>query len=93
MSSFEAYMLPCLNKKIFGIDCPGCGMQRSVSLLIQGDVNGAYNMYPAIFTIIIMLIILVLHIKYKFKNGHKVLLAFFFLNLFIITFNYINKFI
>ncbi|MDO6597509.1 DUF2752 domain-containing protein [Oceanihabitans sp. 2_MG-2023] len=93
MSSFEDYMLPCLNKKLFGIDCPGCGMQRSVALIVQGDFTAAFNMYPAIFTIILMLILLVLHIKFKIKNGHKYLMLLFIINILIIFINYINKFI
>lgn len=93
MSSFEDYMLPCLNKKLFGIDCPGCGLQRSVALIIKGDLTAAFNIYPAIFTILLMLVLLVLHIKFKFKNGHKYLLTLFIINILIIFINYINKFI
>ncbi|MDO6623655.1 DUF2752 domain-containing protein [Oceanihabitans sp. 1_MG-2023] len=93
MSSFEAYMLPCLNKKLFGIECPGCGMQRSVAYLIQGDFSAAFKIYPAIFTILLMLLLLVLHLKFKFKNGHNYLLLLFSINIVIIFTNYIFKFI
>ena len=93
MSSFEDYMLPCLNKKLFGIDCPGCGMQRSVALIVQGDFSAALKMYPAIFTILIMLGFLLLHLKYKFKNGHNYLLILFIINILIIFINYFNKFL
>ncbi|MFD2824735.1 DUF2752 domain-containing protein [Lacinutrix iliipiscaria] len=93
MSSLEDYMLPCLNKKLFGIDCLGCGMQRSIALIIQGDFKAAFVMYPAIYTIILMLFVLALHLKFKFKNGHKYLLALFIINILIIITNYINKFI
>lgn len=86
-------MLPCLNKKLFGIDCMGCGMQRSVALLLRGNFHEAYKMYPAIFTIVIMLLFLLLHIKYQFKNGHNILLGLFIINILIIIANYINKFI
>ena len=48
----EDYMLPCFTKKIFGFDCPGCGLQRSVAFLFQGDFTAAWEMYPALFTII-----------------------------------------
>ncbi|MGB1308482.1 MAG: DUF2752 domain-containing protein, partial [Oceanihabitans sp.] len=93
MPSLEKFMLPCLNKKFFGIDCLGCGMQRSILLIIKGDFAGAFKMYPAIFTILIMLAFLMLHIKFKFKNGHRVLLSLFVINILIIIVNYINKFI
>jgi hypothetical protein len=93
MSSIEDFMLPCLNKKLFGIECLGCGMQRSVGLIIHGDFIGAFKMYPAIYTLILMFIVLALHIKFKFKNGHRYLLLLFIINILIIVTNYINKFI
>ena len=93
MSSFEDYMLPCLWKKTFNIDCLGCGMQRSVALIIQGDFKAAFIMYPAIYTIIIMFVVLALHVKLKIKNGHNYLLILFIINILIIIINYINKFI
>ena len=47
----EEYMLPCLNKKLFGVDCLGCGIQRALSLLIHGEFIAAFKMYPAIYTL------------------------------------------
>jgi len=93
MSSIEDFMLPCLNKKLFGIECLGCGMQRSLGLIIQGDFIGAFRMYPAIYTLILMFAILALHLKFKFKNGYKYLLVLFVINIIIVITNYINKFI
>ncbi|WP_353778410.1 DUF2752 domain-containing protein [Winogradskyella sp. 3972H.M.0a.05] len=91
MMSPEEYMLPCLWKKMFGIDCLGCGTQRALSLIFQGDFVGAFKMYPAIYTIIIMFTILVLHLKFKFKNGSKILFNLFILNIIIIVTSYIIK--
>ncbi|MEO0571350.1 MAG: DUF2752 domain-containing protein, partial [Bacteroidota bacterium] len=48
----QDYMLPCATKQFLGFDCPGCGLQRSVLLLLQGDLIGAFYMYPAIFALI-----------------------------------------
>lgn len=93
MQSLDTYMLPCLNKKLFGFDCPGCGLQRSFILVLQGDFTSAFHMYPAIFTLIIMLVFLVLHIKLQFKNGHKILFALFIINFIFIITNFILKFI
>ncbi len=45
----EDYMLPCLTKQFLGFDCPGCGLQRSVAFLLQGDFVAAFKMYPAIY--------------------------------------------
>ncbi|MEW2921520.1 DUF2752 domain-containing protein [Muricauda sp. ANG21] len=74
--NLKDYMLPCLNKKLFGLECPGCGMQRSVHLLFQGDFVGAFKMYPAIYPILILLAFLVsnIFVKYKFADQIKLIL-------------------
>ncbi len=61
-------MLPCLNKKIFGIDCVGCGMQRAVVLLFKGEFTAAFHMYPAIYPLLILLAFIGLNFFVQFKN-------------------------
>ncbi|EIJ40162.1 DUF2752 domain-containing protein [Galbibacter orientalis] len=51
----EDFMLPCLNKKLFGMECLGCGLQRSVALLFQGEFVAAFKMYPAIYPLIMFI--------------------------------------
>jgi len=51
----DQYMLPCLNKKLFGVECLGCGLQRSAFLLIKGDFAAAFALYPAIYPLAILL--------------------------------------
>ena len=48
-------MLPCLNKKLFGVDCLGCGIQRSIALLFKGDFVAAFHMYPGIYPLLLLL--------------------------------------
>ncbi len=91
LENLEKFMLPCLWKKYFNIECIGCGMQRSISLILQGNFAAAFKMYPAIYTIILMFVILVLHIKFQFKYGAKILLALFIINVTIATINYTLK--
>lgn len=91
MSSLEDFMLPCLTKKMFGIDCLGCGMQRSALFLFKGDFSSAFYMYPAIFTLIILFLFTIFHLVFKFKNGHTAILGLFILNIIIILTNYILK--
>ena len=93
MSSLEEYMLPCFWKQTFGIDCLGCGIQRSLSLLFQGAFIDAFYMYPAIYTLIVLLLFLIVHLKFHFKNGHKIILGLFILNISIIIINYCLKFL
>ncbi|SDR99812.1 Protein of unknown function [Polaribacter sp. KT25b] len=89
--SLEDYMLPCLNKKLFGIDCLGCGFQRSLLSVIKGDFTAAFNLYPAIFTILIMAFFLLLHLKFKFKNGKKIIIILAIVNVLIIVISYYIK--
>ncbi|ETN96110.1 DUF2752 domain-containing protein [Zhouia amylolytica] len=89
----EEFMLPCLNKKLFGIECPGCGIQRSVSLIFEGDLLGALKMYPAIYTLILMFMLIGLDILAKKKDFSKFIIPLAIINAIIIITNYILKFI
>ena len=74
---WEEYMLPCMNKALFGIDCPGCGMQRSVALLIRGDFVGAFYMYPAVYPLLALLLFLIssFFVTIKFEQQIKIFLG------------------
>lgn len=91
MSSPEGYMLPCLNKTLFGIDCLGCGIQRSVLLLFQGEFLSAYKMYPAIYTLIVLVFFLIFNSFKRFKNDHLVKIALIIVNVIIVVVSYIFK--
>jgi uncharacterized membrane protein YoaK (UPF0700 family) len=92
ISFLENNLLSCQWKSM-GVECMGCGFQRSVIHLLKGEFSEAFSIYPAIFTLILMIAFLGLHIKYNFVKGHKVLLWLFLLNLGIIIINYIFKFL
>jgi len=64
-------MLPCINKTIFGIDCMGCGIQRSVVLLLQGKFVDAFYMYPAIYPLILFFIFVGLNFFHKSYSYNK----------------------
>lgn len=87
----ESYMLPCLNKKLFGVDCLGCGIQRSLSLIFQGEFVEAFKMYPAIYTLIILGVYVLLNFKLKFKNSKKIILTLVVINVLIIIISYFIK--
>lgn len=44
----ESGMLGCRFKQAFGIPCPGCGLQRSLSALVQGEWRLSISLYPAL---------------------------------------------
>ena len=91
MRSPEEYMLPCLNKKLFGIDCMGCGMQRSLALIAQGDLIGAFYMYPAIYTLLLLLGVVVINYFRNFKYAYKIIVTLAIVNGVIILGNFIFK--
>jgi hypothetical protein len=76
----EKYMLPCLSKTLFGMECLGCGFQRGFLLLLQGDFGDAFKMYPAIFTTLLFLGILGLYFIDKNRNYKKLIIASAILN-------------
>ena len=89
----ERNILPCFYKKYFGIECPGCGMQRSIIELLKGNFIESLKAYPALFPTIIMLVYLLLHIILKFEKGAFVLKITFIFTASIIFINFIVKLI
>lgn len=92
MVLLEDLMLPCLTKKYFGVDCPGCGLQRSIAFLIKGDVAAAWDMYPAIFTIIPLVGVFAASQFIKIKYVNKIIFSLLIISLILILTNYISKF-
>ena len=89
----EDYMLPCINKTVFGFDCMGCGFQRSILFLLKGEFTQAFKMYPAIYSLIALLLFSMLSFKFTFKKSNTILLTLFLINITLITGNFILKLI
>lgn len=89
----EDYMLPCFTKKLFGFDCFGCGLQRAVAFLLKGDMAGAWEMYPAIFTIIPLFGFLAADQLFKFKYANTITVFLMVASVALILINYTLKFI
>ena len=89
----ESHQVPCLNKSVLGIDCPGCGMQTAFIELLKGNIIESVKIYPALIPTIIMLTFLILHLIFKIKNGALILKITFIINSSIIITSYIYKLI
>lgn len=87
----EDILLPCLNKELLGVDCFGCGIQRSLVLLFRGEFVKAFEMYPAIYTLLLLLLFLIVNIFYKFKNDILIRNILIAINLLIIIIAYFYK--
>jgi hypothetical protein len=82
-------MLPCPVKQTIGFNCPGCGMQRAIIELLQGNIIESFQSYPALLPLIAMFIFLALHLKFDYKHGALILKIAFIINAIIISLNYI----
>ena len=87
------HLLTCPLKACTGMDCPGCGMQRAIIKLLEGDLQGSLQMNPSALPILFMLIFLMLHLKFQFKHGARILTILFVLSSIILMTNYIIRLI
>lgn len=85
------HLLTCFFKKTFGFDCPGCGFQRSVMSLIQGDVFSSLKLYPATLPILTLLVFLPVHLKQDYKHGAAIIKYLYIIIALIILINYVYK--
>ena len=53
MNWLQNHLITCPFKYLTGIDCPGCGFQRSVLALIQGDFQKSFALYPPAIPVIL----------------------------------------
>jgi hypothetical protein len=87
----EKYMLPCMNKWLFGIDCPGCGLQRSIALLADGQFHKAFAQFPPVYTMVLLAVFLSLHLLDKARNYEKIVIVTAILNGVVMIISYIYK--
>ncbi|OFX60029.1 MAG: hypothetical protein A2046_02280 [Bacteroidetes bacterium GWA2_30_7] len=90
---FENHLQPCFWKKHFGVECFGCGMQRSFVELLKGNIIESLKLYPALIPIIFLFSFLFLHVIFKYKNGAFILKISFIFTIIIIVTNFIFKLI
>lgn len=58
----EAHQLPCLVKQYLGVECPGCGFQTALLLLLRGEWGKAFLTYPAVYPLFVFLVLGILKI-------------------------------
>jgi hypothetical protein len=84
-------MLPCMNKSLFGVDCIGCGTQRSLLLLVNGEFTKAFYQFPAIYTTLLLFGLIGLHLIDKKRNYQKIIIGLAIINAIIMIISYIYK--
>lgn len=89
--AMEKYMLPCMNKWLFGVDCPGCGTQRALALIWDGEFVAAFSMFPAIYTTALLFVCILLHFLDRTRNYHKTIIRLAIFNGALTVIAYIYK--
>ena len=100
----EDHLLSCPWKQV-GLECTGCGLQRSIILILKGEFVAAFAMYPSkkatcaipgFFSSLekfLMFVFMGFHLKFNFEKGAQILKWLFVLNIGIIVTQYILKLI
>jgi hypothetical protein len=82
-----------MNKSLFGVDCIGCGTQRSLLFLLNGEFIKAYYQFPAIYSTLLLFGFIVLHFIDKTRDYQKIIIGLAILNTTIMIISYIYKII
>ena len=61
----EGALLKCPIRYFIGIQCPGCGAQRSVRALFSGDIVAAFQLNPLIYVAPIFMLWIYLAERYS----------------------------
>lgn len=84
-------MLPCPIKSIFNVNCPGCGFQRSVIALLNGEIDKSFLLYPAAIPVLLLFLFGAIHLKFNFKKGNLIIqYSYIFISI-IIAANFLFK--
>lgn len=87
----EEFLLPCLNKQVFGLDCYGCGGQRALLMVFNGEFAAAYKMFPAIYPLLFLLIFVLVNLFIKFKYDFFIKISLILITAGVILVNYAIK--
>jgi hypothetical protein len=69
----ENHQIPCLYHRVLGIECPGCGLQRSFIELLKGNLGESFMIYPPLLPVMCLFGFLLLHLVFHFKKGANIL--------------------
>jgi len=92
ISWLQDHLLPCPFKYLTGIDCPGCGFQRSMVALLKGDIHQSFLLYPPAIPLLIISVWWLADSLFKLDTSKSVVKKTMFIVVaLIITVSYIVK--
>ena len=74
ISFLQQHLLPCPSRVLLHMDCPGCGMQRSIICLLRGDLRGSLAFHPAAIPMLALVVFAALHLLFRFSKGAKIII-------------------
>ncbi|WP_196890923.1 DUF2752 domain-containing protein [Aureivirga marina] len=87
----ESNMLSCFYVKYFGIECYGCGFQRSLIALMRGNLLESLKLFPALLPVLFTFSFTFFHLIFKFKKGASIIKFSFIFSVIIMVLNLIIK--
>jgi len=51
----STHQAPCLFKMVFGFECPTCGMQTALILLLKGELLNSLSTYPPLIPTLLLI--------------------------------------
>jgi hypothetical protein len=87
----QNHLLACPFKKLTGVDCPGCGFQRSIIALIKGNISESIHLYPAAIPLLITALFVLLAVKLKVDSHNMIKKTLYMITGSIIIISYIFK--
>ena len=69
----------------------GCGMQRSALAMLEGDLVNSISLFPALIPMVLMVLILVAHLIFKFNYGASLLKWWFIGTASIVLINWLGR--
>jgi len=89
----EGLQLACPSRKYLHMECPGCGLQRSMIALMRGEWIHSFSLYPALVPMLLLLGFALLHLKKQFAHGASIIRYGQVVVVILIVGNYIYKII
>ena len=87
----QNYLIPCPFKKLTGIDCPGCGFQRSVLALFSGQLHQSIVLYPATIPIVAAVIFSTFNGRLNLTRYNAIKKGLFILSAIVVLVSYTIK--
>ncbi|MCT4582002.1 MAG: DUF2752 domain-containing protein [Flavobacteriales bacterium] len=84
-------MLKCHWKETFGVECMGCGFQRSLMALLEGDFLTSLSLFPATIPLLFTFVYTVAHLIFGYQKGARNIIILFSFSAFLMLANFIYK--